>query len=335
MNNWSKRRWSVFPWVTVFLWAATAVLYRITTHNIFDLISFGYSTAAVCLMPSLFSLFIVLLFRKRSADLKREMIVLLLLSAVFSVYWIIKSVERLPYYRETYEAGFLTKTTWKLLAFTTSAISIGSLMRVALLLGGIWRKSTGARKDERTKSHSSVPAVLLLLPALVCSGCSMRQASRDTAQSWAQSHAALLLRCGEELTANYPADPEWKRAEFEVSQISGDWIELWNAQSGEMINFHSESCQKVLEDASVGEVLLFRDGVRFSLGGNGFGAQTDYFDVYYIPSDDLTGCFGYHPDMTFTARNGGYLGRMPEKQDDNTFFYQKIGDHLYYCAAHY
>ena len=102
-----------------------------------------------------------------------------------------------------------------------------------------------------------------------------------------------------------------------------------------MINFHSESCQKVLEEASVGEVLLFRDGVRFSLGGNGFGAQTDYFDVYYIPSDDLTGCFGYHPDMTFTARNGGYLGRMPEKQDDNTFFYQKIGDHLYYCAAHY
>jgi hypothetical protein len=157
----------------------------------------------------------------------------------------------------------------------------------------------------------------------------------ETALAWAEDHAELLGRCGEELLANYPETPKWTGAEFEVSIIKDDWIELWHPQSRELIDFHSEDCRILLEEEAVESVSVEPAAVCFSLGGRGFGSQTDYYDVWYVPSDDVTACFGWSKDMTFTEQNGGRFGRLNDPQDDNTFFYLEIGAHLYFCIAHF
>ena len=81
------------------------------------------------------------------------------------------------------------------------------------------------------------------------------------------------------------------------------------------------------------EILVRSDRVEFDIGGSGFGSQADYYMVYYLPEEDLSGCFGFDPEMTFTQQDGGWIGRIDD--NDNTFFYQCIGEHLYYCSAHY
>ena len=187
-------------------------------------------------------------------------------------------------------------------------------------------------------------ALLVLLAVLTLSACDQRfsalgmddtSSSSAASSAWAEAHAELLRRCGEELMANYPETPKWTGAKFEVSIIKDDWIELWHPQSRELIDFHSEACRALLEEEAVESVSVEPSAVRFSLGGQGFGSQTNYYDVYYIPSDDVTGCFGWNADMSFTERDGGWFGQTDDPQDDNTFFYQQIGEHLYFCVAHF
>lgn len=156
-----------------------------------------------------------------------------------------------------------------------------------------------------------------------------------TSLAWAEAHADLLGRCGGELMANYPETPKWTGAKFEVSIIKDDWIELWHPQSRELITFHSEDCRTLLAEEAVESVSVEPAAVRFSLGGLGFGSQTTYYDVCYIPSDDVSGCFGWSAEMTFTERDGGWFGQSDDPADDNTFFYQEIGEHLYFCVAHF
>ena len=186
-------------------------------------------------------------------------------------------------------------------------------------------------------------ALLVLFTMLTLCGCEQiftALSVEDTTPSgtslaWAEAHADLLGRCGAELMANYPETPKWTGAEFEVSIIKDDWIELWHPQSRELITFHSEDCRTLLEEEAVESVSVEPATVRFSLGGLGFGSQTTYYDVCYIPSDDVSGCFGWSADMSFTERDGGWFGQTDDPQDDNTFFYQEIGEHLYFCVAHF
>lgn len=156
--------------------------------------------------------------------------------------------------------------------------------------------------------------------------------SRDSTRTWAKDHAELLELCGQELLSHYPSAPKWTCAEFTVRQISGDRIMLLHSPSGEQSKFRSTDCQALLEDGGVEKITVTPGCVEFDLGGSGFGSQTDYYTVCYLPEDDLSGCFGFDPEMVFSAQDGGWIGR---RDDDNTFFYQCIGEHLYYCWAHF
>ena len=187
-------------------------------------------------------------------------------------------------------------------------------------------------------------ALLVLLAILTLCGCGPLLSAlgvedtkppSGTLLAWAETHAELLGRCGGELLASCPETPKWTGAVFEVSIIKDDWIELWHQQSREFIDFHSEDCRVLLAEEAVDSVTVEPAAVRFSLGGFGVGSQTDYYDVYYIPSDDVSGCFGWSAAMTFTERDGGRFGQSDDPADDNTFFYQQIGEHLYFCVAHF
>ena len=189
---------------------------------------------------------------------------------------------------------------------------------------------------------------LLLVPVLVLglSGCSWLRLygavhdaffsdTPEAALSWARSHKEELRRCGEELLGHYPDKPQWAGACFTVSVTDDGAVELWHELSGELICFSGEDCSVLLKESAIQDVQLEPDRVCFSLGGRGFGSQTDYFEVYYIPSDDISGCFGWSPDMTFTEQDGGWFGKTDDPNDDDTFFYQEIAAHLFFCVSHF
>lgn len=191
------------------------------------------------------------------------------------------------------------------------------------------------RLGRRTGALVILSALVLTVLLAGCVKMSPRAETQGDTRSWAQSHASLLADCGKELLARYPEKPKWTGAEYEVSLIREDWIELWHGQSRELLSFHSAACRELLENSVVQRVLLRCGQVRFSLGGEGFGSQTTYFDVYYLPTDDFSGCLGYNAAMTFNEQDGGWFGRYSDPSVDNTFFYQSIGEHLYYCIAHF
>ena len=55
------------------------------------------------------------------------------------------------------------------------------------------------------------------------------------------------------------------------------------------------------------------------LGGIACPPETEYYGVCYIPSEDLSGCFG----------------KTRGTMEDGSIFYREIGEHLYYCIAHF
>jgi predicted small lipoprotein YifL len=151
----------------------------------------------------------------------------------------------------------------------------------------------------------------------------------EEALSKARSRAELLIACGQELLAlELPnRDEGW-----DVTPLTGKWMALYQPLSRCLTDFESENCRLLL-DLGIAEDIQIEDNMAcFSLGGRGLGSETEYYDVYYIPSDDLTACFGYSEGMVFTEQDGGWLARGT---GDNTFFYQQIGEHLYFCIAHF
>ena len=190
----------------------------------------------------------------------------------------------------------------------------------------------------QNKAAKSSLALVCLLLALLLSGCSLLQLldalnsdSPEESLFWAREHTEELFRCGEELLGHYPETPERNGADYRIS-ASGGKLEALDLVSGERLVFESEDCTALLKRKQIRDVSLESDRVQYSLGGRGFGSQTDYFDVYYIPSDDLKGCFGYIDGMTFTEQDGGWFARG---DGDNTFFYLELAEHLYFCSAHF
>ena len=82
-------------------------------------------------------------------------------------------------------------------------------------------------------------------------------------------------------------------------------------------------------------ITLRSNAVEYSVGGSGIGSNMTYNKIIYVPSDDIADLFGYsegfdfHPDEA----TGGVLGEKPGS--DDTFFYYKIHDCLYYVITHF
>lgn len=143
------------------------------------------------------------------------------------------------------------------------------------------------------------------------------------------SSLKLLEACGAELLALELPD---KEAWWTVKPLYESWMVLYQTTTKSLLDFDSESCHLLLDWNVVENIRIEGDKVCFSIGGAGFGSQTDYFDVYYLPSDDIKSCFGYQSDLKFEERDGGWFAKTG---GDNTVFYRQLGDHLYFVALHF
>lgn len=124
-----------------------------------------------------------------------------------------------------------------------------------------------------------------------------------------------------------------------------DAINITMNENGTMrvYSYHLESAKEeripevepLLAGSMVDVITLRSNAVEYSVGGSGIGSNMTYNKIIYIPSDDIADLFGYsegfdfHPDEA----TGGVLGEKPGS--DDTFFYYKIHDCLYYVITHF
>ena len=149
--------------------------------------------------------------------------------------------------------------------------------------------------------------------------------------SFAKDHAETLISCSCFLLDNYAA--------------KDDAINISENQDGTMrlYSYHLESVEEEkipelepLFATNMIEVITVRDdAIEYSVGGSGIGSNMTYYKVIFVPSDDIEDLFGYsdkfvyHPDEA----TGGILGE--KNGSDDTFFYYKIQNCLYYVIAHF
>ena len=138
----------------------------------------------------------------------------------------------------------------------------------------------------------------------------------------------LLKACGDELLAlELPDREDW----WTLQPLQENWMALYQTTTKSLRDFDSKTCHLLLNLDVVKEISIRGDRVRFFVGGRGFGSQTDYFYVYYLPSDDIKGCIGYS-NLKYEERDGGWFARA---DGDNTVFYQQLDEHLYFVAEHF
>jgi hypothetical protein len=179
---------------------------------------------------------------------------------------------------------------------------------------------------------SLTPEEQLAVWEAVNAALSEKQITQAQALGKAEAGTKFLVDSGKELLAL--SLPEGK-CDWYVKPLDKSWMIAYEPVSRGLTNFEGQCCNDVLDLGIASEIQIANGCVRFYIGGNGMGPETNYFDIYYIPTDDLAGCFGYSSDMVFTEQDGGWLGKASDPRDDNTFFYKQIGEHLYFCAAHF
>ena len=144
----------------------------------------------------------------------------------------------------------------------------------------------------------------------------------------APSSLELLKACGYELLdLELPNTGNW----WKVQPLQGDWMALYQTMTKGLRDTESKNCYYLLNWKIVKEISFQGDRVEFFIGGRGFGSQTDYFYVYYLPSDDIKGCIGYS-NLKYEERDGGWFARA---DGDDTVFYQQLDEHLYFVAEHF
>lgn len=91
----------------------------------------------------------------------------------------------------------------------------------------------------------------------------------------------------------------------------------------------------LFDDKMVKLITLRSNAVEYSVGSAGIGSNNTYFKLIYIPSGKVEDLFGfseaYH--MHYDKSIGGFYGE--KEGSDNTYFYYRINDNLYYVIAHY
>ena len=84
----------------------------------------------------------------------------------------------------------------------------------------------------------------------------------------------------------------------------------------------------------VGDISFDYNGVEFSCGGAGMGAETFYTGFFYTSSNDMTAVWCAPSSADFLEESGdGY--EWKEQQGDNRYYTQKICKNFYYYEAEY
>ena len=74
--------------------------------------------------------------------------------------------------------------------------------------------------------------------------------------------------------------------------------------------------------------------IDFECGGSGLGSSTHYYGFFYSPDDDLTAWNGGAcPKGELLEDGKGF--KWEQKDGDNKYYVEKIGDHFFYYEAHF
>lgn len=167
--------------------------------------------------------------------------------------------------------------------------------------------------------------------------------------SYAEENAQLLVACADDLLEQTPqlADHSDTGAatlmlnddadSYRITQNSGAEMTLYNYRNETETIFQSAQCRAVFDGKTVERIMVMTDAsqdhavVRFSCASFGMGPSTAYYEIQYIPSDDVRELWAYDPHMTYSEKDGGQYGTYADS--DNTFFYARIAEGLYYCEA--
>ncbi len=92
-------------------------------------------------------------------------------------------------------------------------------------------------------------------------------------------------------------------------------------------NFEQAKKISGIQDVYVGD-----DYIDFVCGGSGMGSSTYYYGFFYSAHDNLTAWNGGACTKDELVENGNGF-RWEEKDGDNTYYVEKIGEHFFYYEA--
>lgn len=95
-------------------------------------------------------------------------------------------------------------------------------------------------------------------------------------------------------------------------------------------NFERVENIRGIQSVTVSE---YPDYIDFSCGGYGMGSQTGYYGFFYSPDDNVTAVDVAGPRDELVEDGNGY--RWEEKNGDNIYYVEQIGDHFFYYEAHF
>ena len=110
-----------------------------------------------------------------------------------------------------------------------------------------------------------------------------------------------------------------------------------NSFTGETEIIENQACEALLTQWDIEFITVYvnddRSTVQFELDGVGFGPETGYYYVAYVPSGYISDVWFYNSHFSYVEKDGGMFGRETEEGGDNTFFYLPLADDLFYCEA--
>ena len=153
--------------------------------------------------------------------------------------------------------------------------------------------------------------------------------------AYADGNLELLCSCAQELQTIIPAETGQKRQSYKIEPLKDSTLLLYNCIDKSNTSIHSDLCEEVFSGGLVKLILVNYHNaicsVEFVCAGYGFGSNTGYYEIQYISSDVPNDLFFFDDNMFYIKQDGGYFGC--EKDGDNTFFYYRITECLYYTEA--
>ena len=174
--------------------------------------------------------------------------------------------------------------------------------------------------------------LLLTMLVLLLSGCFSTESSasrRNTAVSYARQHEETIISCSELLLSNYAKQEDT----LLITQVDGSLFRLYSYHTEEAEEVELPELQPLFDSGVINCVTLRSYSVEYDVGGTGIASNTTYRELNYIPSDQIQDLFGYSDKipLEFDKATGGYGGRKPNS--DDTFYYLKIRENLYFIEA--
>ena len=161
------------------------------------------------------------------------------------------------------------------------------------------------------------------------------------ALAYAEENIELLHACAKELQSliyeEIGDSNQTSILAYKVELQNKSKMRLYNYNEEQEETFENALCERILTGGIVRYISIHYDhgncSIAFSCGGYGIGSSTVYYDIQIIPSDKAEDLWGFDGNMTFTEQVPGFIGH--EADGDNSFFYYRISEGVYYTEAFY